>query len=446
MKQQWKWAGVAVALMLVACGVKIRQAVWSAPFETRQASYNEKVTAVRELADGSLRVAYEQDRETLVVDTYDSTGILLQRQTFDDATAATRHAYNPPLFTSDDVVYFFGSNHADSVQVDLIAQTVAPLSDMLELALSEGETFAIYDTVVLSNGQLVLVGGDSDGGSVNAARVVVVNPDESVQTTVLDGAPTFLNVVARSGTANQYFVQSFYRAGTPAIGFARTYLGDGVTLSEQPAMNRGKLLHADLSGALASYDNNPGLFHYDANLQPDWENTQIAVPKALATSDHGYLLLNNKAVNAAALIKIDSQGAILWEQAVPLNVVRRGTVSEWNGKILISEYEFKQVPGLLTVDGEFRNIVTLSAPVTHRLLNANGKEQARFKEPALTTVAEWYPESGATGDELSNTPGTYTAGFTHWLANGNFVAVSDWSDQLTLFEYKQALLYFQLPD
>lgn len=66
MKSPFKWASIAIALLLVACGAKYLPALWGTQFAVEEGASLHSSTITRELANGSIRVAYRRDVSTLV--------------------------------------------------------------------------------------------------------------------------------------------------------------------------------------------------------------------------------------------------------------------------------------------------------------------------------------------------------------------------------------------
>ncbi|HVK99775.1 MAG TPA: hypothetical protein VM553_08185 [Dongiaceae bacterium] len=451
MKQQWKWAGLAVALVLVACGgAKYWPALWSTQFTLRDAQTLERVSVVRELADGSVQVAYQRDLQSVVVDTYDAAGSLLRQDVFDYAPNYDRRDGVPPLFASDDVLYFFGNDPANSVKIDLVAQTASPLSALLDLELAEGDIFRIAGAVILDNGQLVLAGGDQriTNLSFRQARVAVLAADGTAQTTVLPALDTFSNLIARAGT-NQYFVQSFAPDLSIPSTNATTFLGQGVNLVAQPQISQGMLKLADLSGALAVTGFAGGLFHYDANLQPDWQQDDVTPAAVVATPDRAYLITSSFGSNDAKLTKLDSQGATLWEKKIPANALSNVSpvVSERDGSILFAEERHRYVRGARKQAGDppwFQYITTVDIGVKYWLLDAAGKELARFQETEYHAVLQRDLTTGNLGTALEYRAGSCGQDRLLPLSSGDFVAVTDWCTDNSFYKKQKSLSYFQL--
>lgn len=449
MNQKWKWAGVVAVLMLAACGVKYWPALWSAQFAVRDTQYPILSSITRELGDGSVVVAYQRDNQTLVVDTYDTAGNRLSQSEFPYAPEYELRDGAAPLFASDDVIYWFGRDHRNSVKVDLAAQTVQPLSDLLALDLAEGDVFEPNDAIVLDNGQVVLAGGDRNTQTlqIRQPRVVVINPDASVQSAVL-GVPfqMFTNLVARSGS-DQYFVQYFDFVDFGNTAVARTFLGDGVTLAEQPQMDKGALLQSDQSGAWATQILRTGLFHYGPALELDWQDDAILAMTVVSTSDQHYLI-PRFAGNQLEVAKLDAQGNTLWNVPASANTSFFTGVTEKQGKILVSETLGTRMKGVRAQTGDaslILPITTVTEKVRHRLLNSDGKELARFSEPDYRAVLLRDPLTGTEGTALEYTAGSCRHDYALMLASGDFATVSNWCTDNSVYGQQRALFYFQQP-
>lgn len=450
MQQKWKWFGVVVALMLAACGVKYWPALWSVQFAVRGTQYPIPSSITRELGDGSVVVAYQRDNQTLVVDTYDTAGNRLSQDEFPYAPEYELRNGTAPLFASDDVIYWFGRDHRNSVKVDLAAQTVQPLSDLLALDLAEGDVFEPNDAIVLDNGQVVLAGGDRNTQTlqIRQPRVVVINPDATVQSAVLDVPfQMFTNLVARSGS-DQYFVQYFDPAYLGNTVIANTYLGEGATLVEQPQMDQGVLKQADQSGAWAFYQIT-GLVHYSATLELDWQSTSAFVMSITPTADQHYLMMQFAgSPTRMEVAKLDAQGNTLWNVPASTNASFFTGVTEKQGKILVSETLGTRVKGVRAETGDaslILPITTVTEKVRHRLLNSDGKELARFSEPDYRAVLLRDPLTGTEGTALEYTAGSCRHDYALMLASGDFATVSSWCTDNSAYNQQRALYYFQQP-
>ena len=383
MKQKLIWAGLGVALMLAACGAKFWSALWSAQYAVQDSQVAAPQSVSRELADGSIRLAYRRNAETLVVETYDSAGLPLQQDEFQLPLPGNFQFAVAPLFVSDDQLVWFGRNDRDSVLIDVATLTIEPLRERLALDLADDISFEIADAVVLDNGQLVLVGGDrrSPTSPFRQARVAVVNPGGVVESSVLAIGTSFSNVVARTGS-DQYFVQYFEFDTTIPATVSFSFLGEGTVLMAQPQMDEGSLLQADLSGAWASGVFAAGLLHYSADLVLDWQNPNILVRKLVRTADQNYLMLQLIG-EQMAVVKRDAQAAVLWERPAAVDATIYGGLVERDGRILYSESFSSRVKSLRTLPEdpvEGLPITTVAEKVRHRILDVNGKELKRFKE------------------------------------------------------------------
>lgn len=449
MKQKWKWAGVAAVLMLAACGVKYWPALWSVQFAVRDTQYPIPSSITRELEDGSVRVAYQRDNQTLVVDTYDTAGNRLQQMEFAYAPDHALRDGIAPLFASDDVLYWFGRDYRNSVKVDLIAQTVQPLSDVLTLDLADGDTFELRGAVVLDNGQVVLAGGDRnvETTQIRQPRVVVLNPDASVQSTVL-AVPfqMFTNLVARSGL-DQYFVQFFDFVDFGNTAVATTFLGEGVALVEQPQMDKGALLQADQYGAWATQLLRVGLFHYGTALELDWQNDAVLATLIVSTTDQNYLMAQFSG-NQMELVKRDDQGNSLWTVPASDSSSLLVGVVEREGKILLSESRSARVAGVLTQSVNpplIQPISTVTTKIRHRLLDSGGKELARFSEPDYQAVLLRNLVIDGNSTALEYTAGSCRHESALMLSSGDFSTASEWCTDNSVYSQQRALFYFQQP-
>ena len=449
MKHPMKWASVAATLLLAACGVKYLPALWSTQFAVLEAASPFSSTITRELADGSIRVAYQRDRSTLVVDTYDSAGNLLEQDEFESPGSEWPQYDAIPLFASDDVLYWFGQDDQRSMKIDLASNTMQPLSDLLTLDLGEAEAFEFGDAILLENGQLVLAGGDRFASSSHPtnARVVVMDADGSVQTVALESHQPFTNLVARSGT-DQYLVQSFEgNLGFPIL-LPTTYLGDSNVLVEQPQILHGAVQQADQNGAWVTQIGGSGLFRYNAALELAHQDDSLLAMKIQPTSDQNYLMLH---VDSASLryVKTDSTGNVLWEIPASANTTPYSGLTESNGKILLSETTRKRIKSTLVQDSDPAEIIPVSkvtAKVRHRLLDADGKELARFSEPDYKATLERNPTDNTDGSALEFTAGSCEHTQALLLSNGDFVTLSRWCTEHPAFvKNQQTLQYFEQP-
>lgn len=449
MKQKWKWAGVVAALMLAACGVKYWPALWSVQFAVIDTQYPIPSSITRELGDGSVSVAYQRDYQTLVVDNYDTAGNRLSQTEFPYAPEYELRNGAAPLFASDDVLYWFGRDHRNSVKVDLAAHTVQPLSDLLALDLAEGDAFEPNDAIVLANGQVVLAGGDRNTQTlqIRRPRVVVINPDASAQSAVLDVPfQVFTNLVAQSGS-DQYFLQYFDFVDFGNTAVAKTFLGEGVTLVEQPQMDKGALLQADQSGAWATQLLRAGLFHYGPTLELDWQNDTVLATTVVPTSDQFYLM-QQFVGNQMEVAKLDAQGNTLWNVPASTNASFFTGVTEKQGKILLSESLSTRVKGVRTQAGDpplILPITTVTEKVRHRLLDSDGKELARFSEPDYRALLLRDALIGNEGTALEYTAGSCRHDHALMLASGDFATVSNWCTDNSVYNQQRALYYFQQP-
>lgn len=446
MKQKLKWAGLGVALILAACGAKFWPALWSAQYAVLDSQVATSQSVSRELADGSIRVAYRRDAETLVVDTYDYAGFPLQQDEFQLPVPSQFQFGVAPLFVDDDQLVWFGRNDRDSVLIDVATQTIATLNELLALDLAPDISFEIADAVVLDNGQLVLVGGDrrSPTSPFRQARVAVMYPGGLVDSSVLAVGTSFSNVVARSGS-DQYFVQYFEFDATVPATFAFTFLGEGTVLMEQPQMDKGSLLQADLSGAWASGVFAAGLMRYNADLVLDWQNLNILARKLVLTSDQHYLMLQLIG-EQMAVVKRDAQARVLWERPASVDATIYGGLVERDGRILYSESFSSRVKSVRTLRRdpvEGLPITTVAEKVRHRILDANGKELKRFKEPDYRAVLPRDPFSDLEGDALEYTAGSCQHFQGMLLAGGQLASVSRWCGDNALGNRQESVLYFQ---
>lgn len=446
MKQKLKWAGLGAALILAACGAKFWPAQWSAQYAVQDSQVATSQSVSRELADGSIRVAYRRDDDTLVVDTYDTTGLALQQDEFQLPFPSHFQFGAAPLFLDDNQLVWFGRNDRDSVLIDVAAQTVASLHEVLALDLPLDISFEIADAVVLDNGQLVLVGGDrrSPTSPFRQARVAVMHPGGSVESSVLAVGTSFSNVVARSGS-DQYFVQYFEFDTTVPATVAFTFLGEGSVLMEQPQIDRGSLLQADLAGAWASGVFAAGLLHYNADLLLDWQDLSILVRKLVPTSDQHYLMLQ-LIDEQMAVVKRDAQAAVVWQRPASADATIFGGLAERDGRILYSESFSSRVKSVRTLPddpAEGLPITTVAEKVRHRILDANGKELHRFKEPDYKAVLPRDPLTDLEGDALEYTAGSCQHFQGMLLAGGQFASVSRWCGDNGLDNQQESVFYFK---
>ncbi|HVK99774.1 MAG TPA: hypothetical protein VM553_08180 [Dongiaceae bacterium] len=445
MKQKQKWAVMAIVLVLSACTVRYWLALWGAQYPVNDSQEAIVQSVARELGDGSIRVAYRRDADTLVVDTYDNTGTRQQRDEFPFSVTGSAQFGAAPVFLSDDSLVWFGRNDFTSVRINLITQTVEPLWEILGLTLEDGVNFEIAKAVVLDNGQLVMAGGDrrSAVSPFRRARVVVLNTNDTVQSAVLEQSTSFTSLVARGGS-DQYFVQYFEFDPSIPAETAFTFLGEDDLLELQPQMDKGTLLQADLQGAWATEVFMAGLLHYSQDLVLDWQNNDVLVRKLVATSDEHYLMLQ-LIEDKMSVVKRDATGTVLWEREATADATLHGGLAERAGKILYTESFSSRVPGVRTTPGDpdlIEPITTVKENVRHQLLNANGKLISRFKEPEYNAVLLRDPMTGTDGSALEHKAGScrYFSGML--LSNGQFASVSRWCSDNSVHNQQESLFLF----
>jgi hypothetical protein len=448
MKSPFKWASIAIALLLVACGAKYLPALWSTQFDVEEGTSLLSSTVTRELANGSIRIAYRRDVSTLVVDTYDSAGNRLTQDEFNFPGSSLTEYYAKPLFASDDELYWFGRDAQHSVKIDLATNTMQPLSDLLGLDLGGAEAFEFNGAILLENGQLVLAGSDRFASShPPVARVVVMDADGSVQTVALESHQPFTNLVARSGT-DQYLVQSFVgNLGFPIL-LPTTYLGDSNILVEQPQISQGRILQADQNGAWVTQIGGAGLFRYNAALELAHQDDSLLAMKIQPTSDQNYLMAQMAGNTGLRYVKTDSTGNLLWEIPASANATLDSGLTEQNGRILLSETTRTRAKSVLAQGSDPVMILPISnvtAKVRHRLLDADGKELARFSEPDYKATLQRDPVHGNDSTALEFSAGSCEHTQALLLSSGDFAALSRWCTDNNPNNDQQALHYFKQP-
>lgn len=443
MKRHFKWAMMILTLPLTACVVTYWLAMWDVQFPVRNSPSSQAQSALHERADGAVLLAYRPDDDTIAVDTYDREGTLQQQQRFGYSSPAHAQAL-APLFLADDQLVWFGRGDRDSVVIDLTEQTVTHLQDVLGLDKPLDVQFEIAESVVLANGQWVMAGGDrrTPTSPFRQGRVVVMDPDGTVQTGVLELPVSFTNLVARDGS-DQYYVQYFeFDPSIPATT-AITFMGEGVLLTEQTSLREGSLVQADLNGAWATPFFTAGLLHYDVDHILDSVDYSVLVRKLVSTSDGHYLMLQ-LVDDEMSLVKRNAQGAILWQREATEGATLNSSFTEQDGYVWYSESFSSRVQGVQTLEDDAEQpVLNVAEKVRHLLLNSKGRIVARFREPDHKSVLPQDPESGETGTALEYTAGSCQHFGAQFLTNGQVAAVSRWCGDNAAHNRRESLFLFR---
>lgn len=410
-------------------------------------------TALRELEDGCIRLAYQRDDTVLVADCYSPCGRLVNRVHFPLPAAQQKRDFHAVIFASDDIVYWIGRDYGDSLRLDLSTATVTPLALPDDNPIAEDGFFEVNATLLLDNGDLVLAGGDLQADRYcrsRIARVVVIGNAGTVKSAVesLDGAVAgdepFSALIPVHGT-DRYLVQRLQR-GMAFSEAQLTYLGEGVTLQYQPALDDRKILYADTRGFWFD-ELGMGIICQGARAGSGWILPGLSLQNVQESSDGQYLALDYEE-GQYRLLKINPLGVVHWSVDVTPGVGYKSvSFCERKGRILVTQCSHhvdatwvsddRQAPPVIVAAGNKR------ARVQHRLLGLDGREIARFAEPGYDAVLFRHPERPEEfcGVKACKAGSYRTLGAT-MLRNGSFVSLSEWCSHQP--DADARLFYFSL--
>lgn len=435
LKKHW---GAGLCVLLAACGgAQYIAETWNAPIEVvpEPASIFFDKTAMREDADGNLRITYRSNNTTLAVDTYDNSGQSLVRQTFEDVPAEYLLNLFEASFLDDNTVYWVSQKYHDSRRLDLARGTAHAFPDIQDFPIAAGNEFVMQGHVLLENGRLVMVGQDhpEDSFAPLQNRIVILNPDGSHESIVAPLNPTWGKPLAKSG--DQYYV----RQSDDLIA-----VRDGLNFVEHIALDT-----SPLSIPLSIFADGQGIWYVlvdKLHHKGDTEETTWALEginnvfsvTPLETDTYAVLHYNLPA-NAYAVSKITLGGTIVWTTDVGLkNFPRVRTLDYRNGRILVSQDTDYIKQSFMVDDTQAppKTILTgkRTGAVAHMQLDLNGKIIARYREPdykALLLRDMDQPRVPEYTEVLEYTAGSCGLLDTIQLSNGNLASLSDWcTDQI----------------
>lgn len=453
-RRRWMQAAAgAVALILVACGVKGIAPLWSADITVAGANLiSPPTTATRELADNRLRVVYQRDAQTLVADTYSVTGALQDHREFAHPATNRLGFYHQPLFLSDDVVIWIGESYEQSVRLDLASDSLTSLPALDDI-LPADTRFLAAQSLLLEDGTLILAGRDvEEAGQLPAdrARIVALASDGSIQTQAVDSRYGFSGLTPIAGTTR--YLVSLPQSDPGLAMWMVTYEGEGATLSERTDL-AGTIFNLSFADAAGVWGTGGGFSPVITHTGPapalTWEMPGYLL-QVVPTSAGDYLVCRVLSGGKPSLSRMTAEGTILWDVALAPGMVYPGAcVTESNGRILLTESSYDLADGVRVEDqdGTSQTLLTTTVKykVWHRLLDMNGKEQARFAEPAYRGVFIKDVEHLTLGPVLEYTAGSCDPDYVVPLASGDFASVSRWCTESRFDEHHRKLFYFNVP-
>lgn len=445
------------AALFTACTANSLLPLWTIPFELPVGPYGDIAAkpSLRELEDGCLRLAYQRSDTVLVADCYSPYGRLVSRVQFPLPDSGAKRCYHPPVFASDDVIYWIGCDYADSLRLDLSTASVMrlPMPQMPEIAADT--YFEVNATLLLDNGELVVAGGDVQPDRYyrsRSARLVMVDREGQVRSLVepLDdielGSEPFSALLPVRGTP-RYLVQRVQR-NSDLSETLLTYLGEGIALQAQPELDDRKILFADTRGqwcdALGM-----GVMCRGARPEFTWMLQGVSLQGVQPSSDGQYLALDYEE-GQYRLLKINPMGVVQWSVDVTPGVgYKTVSFSEKRGRILVSQCSYHVDASFVEDDSQSPPVVLAAgkkrARVQHRLLGLDGREIARFTEPEYDAVLIRHPERH---DEFCGVKefraGSCLSLGAALLRNGCFVSLSDWCSSQPFTDPEARLFYFGL--
>lgn len=442
--------GLSLAALLTACGGATYLAhTWSLPVEIPLLGDSHVKTVTRELSNGNIRLAHRSDDKTLIVNTYDPSGTLLDQHTFDLPGNEPDSSGEKPVFLNDDLIFWPNYNYPHSQWLDLNSGSTKQVPAIPESVMPADARFHVSAQTPLGNGQLVLGGyqypGVTDSFDV---RLVIVNPDDTILSDVIPDAGIFFPTILPKGD-DQYFVFSPFDDNIQ--------IRQGVTIIDDIALSPSRnspahIHHADDQGIW--YSHNGSLRFRDISGTSSWEMRMSVVHSVTPVSDGSYLVLESPYNPSPVLLhKFTLDGTLLWTTNITLkNITAYGKVSERNGVILVSHESFRTEPSFIVDDSVEPAVTTLTGnrkgAIAHLQLNLAGKITHRYIEPEYRALLlrdmENLQEEKYT-EVLEYTEGACRLLDVIQLSSGDILSVSDWCGSQESRDPSAKIHYFSQP-